>query len=197
MTERDYLENLRNPVQLQKDLVSVYWSLPKREAVRLPELDNSKLNIYERRGILQIKAERDLERQSLGLVPKKLEELEKLLEIADITPFFKTNISESFQTLFKTGIKDGSDPTLDLLGLSPSLPLSEGIFSENPKIRMGIERGFNLILSEEVRELRERNKEYTNEELIEIIAMSEAYVQIHEEQFYILYGESANIPIVY
>lgn len=195
MIERDTVKGPKTPKELQLILTSVFWSLPTRDAVRRSELNDWSVSYHVKRVVLDEKSKRDRKREKSELVVGKLRQLDLLLDRAEITPFFKSNIRIAFKEQFEKGIKEGFEPTLNMLGVSGNLTLDEGIFSKDPLVRMRIERRFYLNIVEEANNAWVRYNEHPEEDLAEILEMAESNQRKHEEQFFALYNEHPDVHV--
>lgn len=181
---------LLKPQELQERLVSVFRSLPLRAAIVAPALKYDRiLDRIRQQQQQQEKIDRSDKRKKSEVVVRKLAELPRLLERANITPFFKASIREAFEKRFIDGIHDGYDSVISTLGVDENFFLSEGIFSPHPAIRQRTERRFHQILIGDLEFYGNPPTMIAGEDFTDEIETVAGQLQAHAEQFLVLYGD--------
>ncbi len=197
MKERKDLSRLV-PSQLQEELISVYWALPRREAVTPPSFKYEELTKDEIDQLPGLSARRKKKREKGELVRTKKELLRELLSISEITSTFREAIEDLFDRDFRYGI-GLVDPVYEILHITDETPFPEGIFSSDSNKRMAIERkfyGYKLKELEALREGRELDKDLNPEHPVFFqrqISEQEAFLSVFRDDFQDLYGELVSI----
>lgn len=155
-----------SPEQKQIQLKSIYESLPARSVMKAKfnstlqektsaEPDDSKHgNVMVETAQDQLKGTFNNELRNI-----KFEELTQLLSKTKITPTLKSHILFEFQTGFGFGVEKDIEESLDIgtftiIGATKKSDIKEGIFSENPNIRLGIEQKYLQTLVDAIEDAR-------------------------------------------
>lgn len=140
--------------QKQIQLKSIYESLPTRAVMKdkfnstLQEKTSTEPDV-SKHGNVMVETARDQLKGTFNneLRNIKFEELKQLLSKAKITPTLKSLILFEFQTGFGFGVEKDVEESLEvgtftIIGATKKSDIKEGIFSENPNIRLGIEQKY-------------------------------------------------------
>lgn len=138
-------QEIRSPQEKQARIRGIYDLLPSRQ-VRMGRLNTSSNQPQDvesmTKDIASILWDMKQPKEG-GLEGRLIPEVTDLINGTgtNTTAFLKTEVIEEFKLGFSFGIKPG-DTTLilPLLGLAPEDSLPEGVFSEDPTVRMMIER---------------------------------------------------------
>ena len=132
----------QQPEVLQIQLVSVYKSLPQREGavgrMQQARMDSDPLLANKDAVLAAINHTNTAETPQI-----KIQQLERLMEVAEITSSSKDLILKCFQTDFAFGLGLGID-TYRTIGLLDDSRMEAGIFSKDPETRKEIERKIYL-----------------------------------------------------
>lgn len=181
--------------QLQEELISVYWALPRREAVTPPSFKYEELIKEEIDQLPGLSARRRKKREKGELLRIKKGLLRQLLSVSEITSTFREAIEDLFDRDFKHGI-GFVDPVYEILHITDETPFPEGIFSTNRNKRMIIERKFYEYKLKELQALKEGREldRHLNPEnpafFQRQISEQEAFLSVFRDDFADLYGES-------
>jgi flagellar biosynthesis/type III secretory pathway protein FliH len=148
-----------SPEQKQIQLKSVYESLPARSVMKdkfnstLQEKTSAEPDASKHGNVMvetahgQLKGTFNNELRNI-----KFEELKQLLSRAKITTTLKDNILAEFKMGFGFGVEKDVEESLNagtftMIGATNKSDIKEGIFSEDPNIRLGIEQKYlqNLV----------------------------------------------------
>lgn len=158
-------ENI-SPEQQQIQLKSIYDSLPARSVMKdkfntqlhentLAQPDNSK------HGDVMVKTLQDQLKGTFNneLRNIKFEELKKMLAQAKITTTLKNHILAEFQTGFGLGVEKEVEESLDsgtftMIGATKKSDMKEGIFSQDPNVRLSIEQKYLQSIEEAIENMR-------------------------------------------
>lgn len=192
------LGEMPNPETMQIQLISVYKSAPKREAAGgritaglgghdIPsDIPTSEISDILNSAVLN--GSEHITRAELPVA--KLALLDELLKAAKITEPTKRFIKTEFETSYAFGIQETQD-IWQILGLTDEGRKEAGIFSNDPKARMEIER---QIYADQKETLLTLKAELDQSSVLEDIEEAQVFLDVLEGDFQALYGEPINPP---
>lgn len=187
-----------SPTILQTDLVRVYKSMPAFSAIpgRIArirgELDPQTPN-PDQEGFFRLITHS----KTAELSKEKLELLEKLLSIAQITATSKHEISLQFGMNFAFGLGHDDTDIFRIIGVTDENRMETGIFSLDPRTRMAIERSIYQGEKQALEEITSDTGGFKLDPVghIELIREQMQELADFRMQFEELYGEPIELPV--